>query len=220
MHDIRDRILFVDAEAIVIDKPAGLSVHPGPATRESLEDALGELRLGFLRTPAPVHRLDRDTSGCLLLSRNPKAHKRFARTFEEGRAEKVYIAVLEGIPAAEDGVVGLALTKISSPESGWRMVPDPSGRPAQTEYAVIGRIGERALVRFRPRTGRTHQIRVHAAAGLGCPVAGDPVYGDGVGPTLLHALELRVPRESKPAIEARAPLPRPFAEAGFDDAGL
>jgi tRNA pseudouridine32 synthase/23S rRNA pseudouridine746 synthase len=220
MHDIHDRILFIDAEAIVIDKPAGLSVHPGPATRESLEDVLGELRLGFLRTPAPVHRLDRDTSGCLLLARNPKAHKRFARTFEEGRVEKVYIAVLEGIPAVEEGVVELALTKISSRERGWRMVSDPNGRPAQTEYTVIGRSGDRALVRFWPRTGRTHQIRVHAAAGLGCPVAGDPVYGDGRGPTLLHALALCVPRDPKPPIEARAPLPRSFAEAGFDDAGL
>src|SRR3712207_163787 len=93
-----DRVLFVDGEAIVLDKPAGLAVHPGPATPRSLEDHLDELRFGFQRRPTPVHRLDRDTSGCLLLARNPKAHKRFAAEFEAGRVAKTYLAVLDGVP--------------------------------------------------------------------------------------------------------------------------
>jgi len=84
MEELKDWVLFIDAEAIVIDKPAGLAVHGGPRTRSSLEDRLAGLRFGFQRAPSPAHRLDRDTSGCLLLARNPKAHKRFARAFEEG----------------------------------------------------------------------------------------------------------------------------------------
>lgn len=206
-----DRILFIDGEAIVIDKPAGLAVHPGPATRASLEDQLPELRFGFARTPAPVHRLDRDTSGCLLLARSPKAARRFGRAFAEGRAAKLYAAVTDGAPEAEEGVVDLPLAKISSRADGWRMVPDPAGRPARTRWRVAARREGGALVLFWPETGRTHQIRVHAAAGLGAPVRGDPVYGRADGrPMLLHAARLTVPRDGKPPVAAAAPLPDRF----------
>ena len=220
MTDLRARVLLIDAEALVIDKPAGLAVHPGPSTRESLEDELDSLRFGFTRPPSPVHRLDRDTSGCLLLARNARAHKRFARAFEEGRAEKSYVAVLDGVPKAESGRIEMALGKTSSREQGWRMVPEPSGKPAATVWRTVAVSEGRALILFEPETGRTHQLRVHAAQGLGLPIAGDPVYGSGHGRMLLHALSLKVPREGKPPIEARAPLPKPFQEAGFDDAGL
>ena len=220
MHDLKDRVLFIDAEALVIDKPAGLAVHPGPSTRRSLEDHLADLRFGFARPPSPVHRLDRDTSGCLLLARNDRAHRRFAHAFEEGRVEKSYVAVLDGVPSAREGRIDMPLAKISSREQGWRMVPDPRGKPAVTEWQLIVETGGRALVAFEPATGRTHQLRVHAALGLGLPISGDPVYGAGQGPMLLHALTLRVPREGKAVIETRAPLPASFAEAGFDDAGL
>jgi len=217
---MQDRVLFIDAEAIVLDKPAELAVHPGPATRDSLEDALDALRFGFARRPSPVHRLDRDTSGCLLLARHPKAHRRFARAFDEGRVEKSYAAVLEGVPAGREGRIELALIKVSSREQGWRMAPDPAGRAAATRWRLIEERAGRALVLFEPETGRTHQLRVHAASGLGLPIAGDPVYGRGEGPMLLHALSLKVPRDGKPPVEARAPLPPSFAAAGFDDAGL
>ena len=220
MADLSDRVLFVDAEALVIDKPAGLAVHPGPSTRASLEDQLDSLRFGFARPPSPVHRLDRDTSGCLLLARNARAHKRFARAFEEGRSEKSYVAVLDGVPEAQSGRIDLALGKTSSREQGWRMVPDPNGKPAATAWRIVTVSKGRALVLFEPETGRTHQLRVHAAQGLGLPIAGDPVYGSGRGRLLLHALSLKVPREGKPPIETRAPLPPHFREAGFDDAGL
>src|SRR5947209_6353469 len=126
------RVLFIDGEALVIDKPAGLAVHPGARTPESLEDYLGALRFGFRRPPLPVHRLDRDTSGCLLLARNPKAHKRFQRAFEERKVAKTYVAVLDGVPDMAAGTVDLALEKVSPAEAGWRLVPDPAGRPAVT----------------------------------------------------------------------------------------
>jgi tRNA pseudouridine32 synthase / 23S rRNA pseudouridine746 synthase len=204
-------ILFIDGEALVVNKPAGLAVHPGPRTPRSLEDRLDELRFGFARRPTIVHRLDRDTSGCLLLARNPKAHKRFAAAFEDGRVEKVYAAVLDSVPERREGVIEMPLAKVSSAAEGWRMVADPKGKPAVTRWRVVAVKDGMALVQFRPETGRTHQIRVHAASGLGVPILGDPVYGKGRGPTLLHALSLRLEREGKAPVEATAPLPEAFA---------
>ena len=213
-----DRVLHIDGEAIVIDKPAGLAVHPGARTRESLEDYLHHLRFGFRRLPQPVHRLDRDTSGCLLLARNPKAHKAFQRAFEEKRVEKAYVAVLDGVPEAESGTVDMALGKVSTAAEGWRMVPDATGKHAVTHWRVVTVLDGRALVLFTPETGRTHQIRIHAASGIGVPIAGDPVYGGGRGARLLHALSLKVQRTNKPPVEATAPLPPTFVQAGFGDA--
>src|SRR5688500_17488359 len=210
-------VLFIDGEAIVIDKPAGLAVHPGSKTRESLEDYLGQLRFGFRRPPLPVHRLDRDTSGCLLLARNPKAHKRFQRAFEDRKVTKTYVALLDGVPDADEGVIDLALGKVSSAEEGWRMVPDARGKAAVSHWRKVAVKDGRAFILFSPETGRTHQLRVHAAAGLGIPIAGDPVYGAGRGPMLLHALSLRMERDGKPPVEAKAPLPPTFVQAGFGD---
>src|SRR5581483_11758952 len=145
-----ERILFIDAEALVIDKPAGLAVHPGPRTRDSLEDHLRDLRFGFARPPTPVHRLDRDTSGCLLLARHPKAHKRFQRAFEAGAVAKSYVAVLEGLVEAEEGVIDMPLAKISSRERGWRMVPDPKGATAVTHWRKLDEKSGRTAILFSP----------------------------------------------------------------------
>jgi tRNA pseudouridine32 synthase/23S rRNA pseudouridine746 synthase len=219
----QDRILFEDGEALVIDKPAGLAMHAGPRTRESLEDYLVHLRLGFQRPPQPVHRLDRDTSGCLLLARNPGSAKRFQQAFEAGAVEKRYLAIVEGVPDASDGRIDMALAKISSKEEGWRMVPDERGKTAATRWRLVAQRDGRSAIAFEPETGRTHQVRVHAASGLGLPIVGDPVYGrrpprGSGGPMLLHALALRLERGAKPPIDARAPLPPSFAYAGFGDA--
>lgn len=212
-----EHILFIDGEAMVIDKPSGLPVDPPRDGSISLENHLQSLSFGFKRWPSAVHRLDRDTSGCLLLARNPKAHKRYALAFEEGKVEKTYLAILDGIPAQESGLVDLPLAKISTREAGWRMVGDPRGKPATTAWRVVATVDGRALVEFRPTTGRTHQIRVHAATGIGLPIHGDPVYGrEGqAGVTLLHASALVVPREGKNPIEAKAPLPARFTALGF-----
>ncbi|HVI97580.1 MAG TPA: RNA pseudouridine synthase [Sphingomonas sp.] len=212
---LSDHVLFLDGEAIVLDKPSGLPVDPPRDGSISLENHLASLTFGFQRWPQAVHRLDRDTSGCLLLARNPKAHKRFQRAFEEGRVEKRYLAVLDGVPEGEEGVIDLPLVKVSSAERGWRMTGARNGKPSRTRWRVLAVRDGRAFVEFRPETGRTHQIRVHALEGLGAAVAGDPVYGNGKGALLLHAATLVVPREGKPAIEAEAPLPDRFREAGF-----
>lgn len=205
-----ERILFIDAEAIVIDKPAGLPVDRPRDGSLSLENHLESLRFGFRRWPVAVHRLDRDTSGCLLLARNPKAQVRFGRAFEAGEVEKRYLAVLDG-EVAGDGVVELPLAKVSSAQAGWRMVADPSGKPARTAWRALEARDGRTLVEFRPATGRTHQIRVHAATGLGAAVAGDPIYGGaGRGGMLLHAASLTVPRAGKEPVVAEAPTPERF----------
>lgn len=212
---LADHILFIDAEAIVLDKPAGLPVDAPRDGAISLENHLQSLTFGFQRWPLPVHRLDRDTSGCLLLARNPKAHKRFQQAFEAGTVEKSYLAVVDGVPEQDQGVIDLPLTKISSRDAGWRMKGDARGKAARSRWTVLERQGARALILFEPETGRTHQIRVHAAEGLGMPIVGDPVYGAGGEAMLLHAWKLSVPRSSKPPVAAEAPLPERFAAAGF-----
>src|SRR5690606_40373751 len=124
---LSDRVLFLDGEALVIDKPAGLPVDAPRDGSLSLENHLDSLRFGFKRWPLAVHRLDRDTSGCLLLARNPKAHGRFTRAFEERAVDKQYLAILEGVPDGDGGTIDLPLAKISSAEAGWRMVSDADG---------------------------------------------------------------------------------------------
>lgn len=204
-----DRILFIDGEALVIDKPAGLPVDAPRDGSLSLANHMESLRFGFHRWPVAVHRLDRDTSGCLLLARNPKAQARFAQAFERGEVEKTYLAVLDGMIEGE-GAIDLPLAKVSSRASGWRIVAAPKGKPARTAWRAVETIEGRTLVKFRPETGRTHQLRVHAATGLGAPIVGDPVYGRGDEPMLLHGAALILPRGAKEPVSARAPLPARF----------
>ena len=212
-------ILFEDGEALVIDKPAGLPLDTPRAGGASLEDRLDELKLGFQRAPFPVHRLDRDTSGCLLLARNPKALKRFSAAFEARLVEKRYLGIVAGVLEADEGTIELSLSKISSAADGWRMIPAKKGKPAVTHWRKLDERDGKTLVEFRPETGRTHQIRVHALHGLGAALLGDPVYGDGKGAphTMLHAAGLTVHREGKQSIIAAAPLPADFAAHGFSD---
>jgi tRNA pseudouridine32 synthase / 23S rRNA pseudouridine746 synthase len=214
-------ILFEDGEALVIDKPAGLPVDQPKRGGPCLDDHLDELKLGFQRRPVAVHRLDTDTSGCLLLARNPKALARFNKAFEDRAVAKTYLAVLAGHPVGESGTIELALSKISSAEKGWRMIVAKKGKPAISHWELVELLGPHSLIRFRPETGRTHQLRVHALKGLGAPLLGDPVYGagsvPGAGRTMLHAESLTVTREGKPAIEARAPMPADFRALGATD---
>jgi len=212
-------ILFEDGEALVIDKPAGLPIERPRRGGASLEDHVEQLKLGFQRPPVPVHRIDTDTSGCLLLARNPKALKRFAKAFEDRLVEKRYLGVLAGVPSTSEGTIELSLSKISSAEKGWRMIAAKKGKPSITHWRVLAEIDGHALLEFRPETGRTHQIRVHCQAGLGMSLLGDPVYGNGKGAprTMLHAAAIGVPRDGKPPIAATAPLPRDFTALGFVD---
>ncbi|MEJ7925198.1 RNA pseudouridine synthase [Sphingobium sp. AN641] len=220
MSLLADHVLFIDGEAIILDKPAGLPVDQPRDGAMSVENHLASLTFGFQRWPLPVHRLDRDTSGCLLLARNPKAHKRFAAAFEAGTVTKRYVAVVDGVPEQDSGTIALPLKKISSAEEGWRMVPHARGKAASTDWTKLAVVNGRALIAFAPQTGRTHQIRVHALHGLGFGIVGDPVYGHAGEPMLLHSRFLSLPRGAKPPVEATASLPTTFAAAGFAEALL
>ncbi|HXG80675.1 MAG TPA: RNA pseudouridine synthase [Sphingomicrobium sp.] len=218
---LEDRILFVDGEAIVIDKPEGLPVDPPRAGGDSVEARIDELKLGFKRPPVPMHRLDRDTSGCLLLARNPRAVKHFQQAFERGAVEKSYLAVLDGVVEGDRGLIDLPVAKISSARGGWRMVVDKGGKQSATSWRKIAEADGQTLIEFKPLSGRTHQIRVHAARGLGAAIVGDPVYslpddaelGGMVLPDsgmLLHSWRIVVPRDPKPPIDVTAPVPDRF----------
>jgi tRNA pseudouridine32 synthase/23S rRNA pseudouridine746 synthase/23S rRNA pseudouridine1911/1915/1917 synthase len=204
---LADRVLYRDGLVLVIDKPAGVAVHKGPGGGPDLEGGFAALRFGLPQSPALAHRLDRDTSGCLVLGRHKRALRRLGTLFAERKVEKFYWAVVTGRPAHDAGRIESGLTKLTR-GSGWRMVVDPQGPISITDYRVLGTADERTWLELRPRTGRTHQIRVHCAA-LGCPVVGDPVYGDAAGgPMLLHARAIALPLyPSRAPILVTAPPP-------------
>ncbi len=212
-EEIVSRLLYRDALMLVIDKPAGLPVHPGPKGGETLFHHLDSLRFGLPRRPEAAHRLDKDTSGCLVLGRHPKAIARLNELFRKNEVDKVYWAVVEGGPDADEGEIDLPLAP-KSPDRGWWMKVDPKGQPSLTRWRVLGRTGDLALLELRPVTGRTHQLRVHCAA-MNFPILGDPIYGTAPrfgGPGLhLHARSVTVPLyPKKPPITVEAPVPEPM----------
>ncbi len=204
----RRRVLYRDDSILVLDKPAGLAVHRGPRGGASLEDWLPALRFGKRRDPQPAHRLDADTAGCLVLGRTRPALARLGALFAAGRVEKIYWAVVRGAPPAPRGEVAVGLRKVSSAAGGWRMVVDPvGGQPARTAWRLLGRADGLCWLELRPRTGRTHQLRVHCAH-LGCPILGDARYGGGEHPGGLHLLARAV------ELPGDAALPPLRAQAG------
>ena len=210
--NLSDRILFIDAEALVVDKPAGLPVDAPRRGGDSIASRLDELKCGFKRPPTPMHRLDMDTSGCLLFARSPKARARFQQAFEARTVEKYYVAVVASEIAEGAGVIDIPLAKHSTAEAGWKMISDPHGSTATTRWRRLRLHEGSTLVEFQPLTGRTHQIRAHAREAFGRGIIGDRVYGIPGGPMLLHASRLVIPREGKPPIDVTAPLPDYFGE--------
>jgi len=209
---LSDSILFIDAEALVLDKPAGLPVDAPRRGGDSIATRIDELKCGFKRPPTPMHRLDMDTSGCLLFARTPKARATFQHAFETRSVEKYYLAVVAGEIADDEGVINVPLAKVSSERAGWKMVPDERGREATTRWRRLSVRGGSTLVEFQPLTGRTHQIRAHAREAFGRGIVGDRVYGVPGGAMLLHASRLVVARTDKATIDVNAPLPEYFGE--------
>lgn len=213
--EILERVLYRDRLVMVVNKPAGLPVHPGPGGGPTVEDWFPELCFEHPRPPALAHRLDRDTAGCLALGRSQKGLSRLGKLFEQRRIEKVYWAVVHGMPAASEGSVDFPLAKVSG-QKGWKMVVDrQNGQAAKTDWRLLGTSDDGAYswIECRPKTGRTHQIRVHCQV-LGMPLVGDPVYGPQRDPEALpeqmHLLarSLTIPLYAeKPPIAVTAPVP-------------
>ena len=195
---LEDRILFIDGEAIVLDKPAGLPVDPPKRGGDSLSARIHELKCGFQRPPAVMHRLDQDTSGCLLLARNPKARAAFQQAFEARLVEKYYLAVIGSEIEGDDGVIDLALAKISSADAGWRMVGDPR-RPVGGDAVAKDQGSRRPDAGRVPSADRPHapDPRPRALEAFGSGIVGDRVYGIPGGAMLLHASRLVVPRDAQ-----------------------
>jgi RluA family pseudouridine synthase len=200
-------VLYRDADLIVLDKPAGLACHPGPSTPDSLEALLPQLCFGWKEPPRLVHRLDRDTSGCLVLARHEKALRKLARMFENHAIAKTYWAIVEGDPGV-NGVIDAPLAKLNS-KAGWHMAVSPKkGQPAVTRWRKLGGGNGLSWLELTPETGRTHQIRVHCAH-LGCPLLGDAVYGKGKGRLMLHSRSVAIPAltENKQPVAVEAAPP-------------
>lgn len=199
-------VLVRKNEFLVIDKPAGLPVHPGRAGGASVEDFFPAWRHGK-QGPWLAHRLDQDTAGCLLIARKKSFLLQAQAAFAAGQAEKIYWAVVQGVPVQKEGVIEAALAKQTQGRR-WKMAHDPQGEAAVTQWRCLGAAGDRALIEFRPKTGRTHQIRAHAAL-LGHPILGDAVYGAGQGMLQLLARGLCLPMD--PPVAALAPVPAHMA---------
>jgi tRNA pseudouridine32 synthase/23S rRNA pseudouridine746 synthase len=202
-EQLQARLLYRDALMLILDKPAGLAVHPGPKGGPSLEGLLDGLRFGLPNRPELAHRLDRDTSGCLVLGRHHRALRRLGRLFATGLVEKIYWAVVEGAPPAQEGRIDLALARRNQAR-GWWMKVDPAGLPSITDYRVLGHAEGVTWLELHPLTGRTHQLRVHLAA-LGCPVLGDAIYGR-AGAATGSEPNARTRRSSAAVDPGRAPL--------------
>jgi tRNA pseudouridine32 synthase/23S rRNA pseudouridine746 synthase len=213
--DLALRVLYRDGLMLVLNKPAGIPVHAGPGGGPNIEMFVNALRFGLPKAPALAHRLDRDTSGCLIFGRHHKALVRLNRLFAEGRIDKRYWALVAGEPPDTEGIIDAPLIKQVKGQT-WRMRVDEAGRLARSAYRVVAARGGVSLIEMRPYTGRTHQVRVHLAS-IGCPVMGDPVYGEsaaGRARLFLHARAVSVPLyPERPPIDVIAPLPRAFEVA-------
>jgi 23S rRNA pseudouridine955/2504/2580 synthase len=223
-------VLHIDDALIVLDKPPGLAVQGGTGTERHLDAMLDALRFGAKDRPRLVHRLDRDTSGVLVLARNAAAAAALARAFRDKRTRKIYWAVVVGLPKPRRGRIDQPLAKLPGP-AGERVTPDEEeGKRAITWYRTLAHAGDKlAWLALQPITGRTHQLRAHCVT-LGTPILGDGKYGGAAAHPAgvpnarklhLHARALSLPHPQGGQLEVTAPLPphmkETFAFFGFDE---
>lgn len=221
-------VIHRDAQAIVLNKPPGLATQGGTKTHDHVDMLLDGLYFDLDTRPKLVHRLDKDTSGALVLARTARAAAYFSKSFSGRTARKTYWAVVMGVPSIEDGYIDLPLAKQPGTGGEKMHVDEEEGQPARTRYRVIDRAGNRAAwVELQPHTGRTHQLRVHMAA-IGHPIVGDGKYGlaeaflsGSISRKMhLHSRRIRIDHPDGGKLDVTADLPTHFAETlvqlGFD----
>lgn len=224
----QEMVIHRDAQAIVINKPPGLATQGGTKTDAHVDKLLDALLFDAESRPKLVHRLDKDTSGALLLARTSRSAAHFAKAFSSRTARKVYWALVMGVPSIEDGMIDLPIAKQPGTGGEKMHVDEAEGLPARSRYRVIERAGNRAAwVELQPYTGRTHQLRVHLAA-IGHPIVGDGKYGGKdafLSGTIsrkmhLHARRIRIDHPDGGRVDVTAQLPAHFANSladlGFD----
>ncbi|TMJ17360.1 MAG: RluA family pseudouridine synthase [Alphaproteobacteria bacterium] len=216
---VRSMVIEEDPAAIVLNKPPGLATQGGTKTKDHLDRLLGGLVAEGAARPKLVHRLDKDTSGVLLVARTPRAAAFFSKAFSGRTARKVYWAVVVGVPKIDDGMIDLPIAKQPGTGGEKMHLDEEEGMKAKTRYRVIERAGNRAaFVALEPHTGRTHQLRVHMAA-IGHPIVGDGKYGGqdafltgAISRKLhLHARRLRIDHPDGGRIDATAEAPEHLA---------
>jgi len=214
------RIIYEDNDLLVVDKPPGLTTHPAPGqTEHTLINAIlsyypGLAGMGDTLRPGIVHRLDKDTSGLIIIAKNTKAQLNLVNQFKERTVKKVYLTLVKGHLTPEQGIIEAPIGR--HPVDRIRMAVTTSGRPARSEYKVIKYLGDYTLLEVRPETGRTHQIRVHLAA-IGFPVVGDGTYGE-KSPYLkrqflhAHRIKFKLPSTGE-TVELKSELPEDLQQA-------
>jgi len=198
-QDIPLTILFEDEHLLVVDKPAGLVVHPAAGNRDGtlvnalLHHCAGRLSgIGGVARPGIVHRIDKDTSGLMVVAKTDTAHEGLAKQFAAHSIGRLYLAIVRGIPTSSGGTVDAPLARSSQNRKKIAIVPEGRGKRAVTHWKTLKPLKQAALVECRLETGRTHQVRVHMAS-IGHPLLGDPVYGSGKSThrELLNELDFR-----------------------------
>lgn len=217
LQTILDGVLFQNDDLLVINKPNRLPLYPGPGGGVTLAGFLEELRFGHPEPPAPAHRLDSATTGCLILGRSKAARAQLTRLFETGQIDKTYWAVVQGTPLDDEGTIDLPLK-----DNGWpgrpRMIVGEEGKKSVTAYRILRKGKELSWLELTPKTGRTHQLRVHCAA-LDCPIVGDPLYGNAESgpegtPLHLHARSVTLPWDDA-SLTITAP-PHPYLQEALE----
>ncbi len=208
--NIQTHLLYRDAMMLVLNKPSGIAVHSGAKKNDSLDNYFEELKFGLPRPPALAHRLDKDTSGCLVLGRHPEALRRLGHLFQTNQIQKTYWAIVNGILSEKEGTIDMPLAPQSTKKYHWWMKVDPQGKSAITHFKVLSETTKASWLELRPQTGRTHQLRVHCAA-IGHPILGDRIYGEddlNFNNLHLHAYSVEIPLyQKKDSILVTAPAP-------------